>query len=57
MTGVKVIASGEKIKDIKRLVRENKLPNGRNTKVADWKKMRGTATVQISVGKRRSEIH
>ena len=43
VTGVKVIAQGEKIRDIKRLIRENPLPNGELTKAEDWYKVRGTA--------------
>ena len=39
------ILQGEKIRDIKRLIRENPLPNGELTKAEDWYKVRGTAFV------------
>lgn len=45
VTGVKVIAQGEKIREIQRLINEYPLPNGELTKAQDWYKMRGTATV------------
>ena len=43
--GVKVIAAGNKIHDIKRLINEYKLPNGDLTKPEDWFKVRGRATI------------
>ena len=45
VTGVKVIAAGEKIHDVKRLIETYLLPNGTKTEVADWYKCRGTAIV------------
>lgn len=45
VTGVKVIAEGEKIRNVQRLIDENLLPNGEKTKVKDWFKVRGTATI------------
>ena len=45
VTGVKVIASGEKIRDIQRLITSNPLPNGRQTEAQDWYKCRGTAVI------------
>lgn len=45
VTGVKMIASGEKIRDVNYLIEKNPLPNGERTKAKDWYKMRGTATV------------
>ena len=45
VTGVKVIAAGEKIRDVQRLIKENPLPNGTLTKAQDWYKCRGTAII------------
>lgn len=45
VTGVKVIAAGEKIRDVHRLVNKYLLPNGEQTKAQDWYKCRGTATI------------
>ena len=45
VTGVKVIASGEKIRDIRRLVETYLLPNGEKTEIQDWYKCRGTAVI------------
>lgn len=57
VTGVKVIARGEKIRDIKRLIRENPLPNGELTKPEDWYKVRGTAVVTDGKEEKIEEIH
>ena len=58
VTGVKVIAHGEQIRDIKRLIKNYLLPNGDLTDVDDWYKMRGTATVTDGVEVySRSEVH
>ena len=56
--GVKVIASGEGIHDVKRLVSEYRLPNGELTKPEDWYKVRGRASItdgNSDFGKR--EVH
>lgn len=45
VTGVKVIASGDKIRDVGFLVEENLLPDGKKTSPNDWYKCRGTADV------------
>lgn len=45
VTGVKVIAAGENIRDVKRLVETYPLPNGEKTEAQDWYKCRGTAIV------------
>ena len=45
VTGVKVIAEGEGIHDIKRLVNKYLLPNGEKTQAQDWYKCRGTAII------------
>ena len=45
VTGVKVIAAGEGIHDIKRLVNKYLLPNGEKTQAQDWYKCRGTAII------------
>lgn len=49
VTGVKAIAEGEGIHDIKRLVNKYLLPNGENTQAKDWYKCRGTAIVTNGV--------
>ena len=45
VTGVTVIASGDKIRDVQRLIETYQLPNDKKTEVGDWLKCRGTATV------------
>ena len=45
VTGVKVIAEGEKIRDVNRLVNNYLLSNGEKTKSQDWYKCRGTAVI------------
>lgn len=45
VNGVKVIAAGKKIHDVKRLINEYKLPNGDLTKAEDWFKVRGKAMI------------
>lgn len=57
VTGVKVIASGEKIRDVQRLIRENPLPNGDKTEAQDWYKCRGTAVITNGTKERVTEIH
>ena len=58
VTGVKVIAQGEKIRDINRLRKTYLLPNGEVTKVEDWYKVRGTADVTNGIETyKKSEVH
>ena len=57
VTGVKVIAQGTKIHDIKRLIRDYPLPNGELTKPEDWYKVRGTAVVTDGKVEKIEEIH
>ena len=57
VTGVKVIASGEKIRDVQRLIEENLLPNGEKTKAQDWYKCRGTAIITDGIEEEIKEIH
>lgn len=45
VTGVKVIAEGQKIRDVNFLIEKHLLPNGEKTKASDWYKCRGTAEV------------
>ena len=45
VTGVKVIAAGEQIRDVNRLVNNYLLQNGEKTKAQDWYKCRGTAII------------
>lgn len=49
VTGVKVIAEGEKIRDVQRLIETYPLPNGTLTKAQDWYKCRGTAIITNNV--------
>lgn len=53
VTGVKVIAQGEQIHEVQRLINKYLLPNGEFTKPEDWYKVRGTAVVTDGV----EEIH
>ena len=58
VTGVKVIAHGEKIHDIKRLRETYLLSNGEYTEVKDRYKVRGTAEVTDGVYTyKEAEIH
>ena len=57
VTGVKVIAEGESIHDIKRLVNKYLLPNGEKTQAQDWYKCRGTAIITDGVEEKLTEIH
>ncbi|MBR4151924.1 MAG: hypothetical protein IKT98_03105 [Selenomonadaceae bacterium] len=57
VTGVKVIAAGEKIHDIKRLIETYPLPNGEKTQAQDWYKCRGTATITDGQTEKVKEIH
>ena len=57
VTGVKVIAEGEGIHDIKRLVDKYLLPNGEKTQAQDWYKCRGTAIITDGVEEKLTEIH
>jgi|GEM_PF-2040888 len=45
VTGVKVIAQGNKIREVQRLVSKYVLTDNTKTKAEDWHKVRGTATV------------
>ena len=45
VTGVKAIAEGEKIRDVKRLIETYPLSNGEKTQAQDWYKCRGTAII------------
>ena len=57
VTGVKVIAQGEKIRDVHYLIDKYPLPNGELTKVEDWYKVRGTAVVSNGFEEQIKEIH
>lgn len=57
VTGVKVIAQGEKIRDVRYLIEKYPLPNGEFTKAEDWYKVRGTAVVSNGVEEQIKEIH
>lgn len=57
VTGVKVIAVGDKIRDVQRLIDENPLPNGAKTQAQDWYKCRGTAIITNGTKERTTEIH
>ena len=58
ITGTATIASGNGIKDIKRLIRDYPMQNGEKTKAEDWKKMRGTARIKTKDGLLKiAEVH
>ena len=57
VTGVKVIAQGEKIRDVNYLIEKYPLPNGEYTKMKDWYKVRGTAVITNGTAERVEEIH
>ena len=57
VTGVKVIAEGEKIRDVQRLINKYLLPNGAKTKAQDWYKCRGTAIITDGTEEKLTEIH
>lgn len=57
VTGVKVISTGDKIREVDRLINTYKLPNGELTKVRDWYKVRGRADVTDGVRTFSREIH
>ena len=57
VTGVKVIAEGENIRDIKRLIETYPLPNGEKTQARDWYKCRGTAIITNGTEEKIKEIH
>jgi len=57
VTGVKVIAQGEKIRDVKYLIEKYRLPDGSYTKINDWYKVRGTAILTNGIDEQVQEIH
>ena len=57
VTGVKVIAEGENIRDVQRLIEKYLLPNGQKTQAQDWYKCRGTAIITDGTKEEIAEIH
>ena len=57
VTGVKVIAAGEKIREVQRLIESFPLPNGTLTKPQNWYKCRGTALITNGTDEEIREIH
>ena len=57
VTDVKVIASGEKIREVQRLIESFPLPNGKLTEAKDWLKCRGTAIITNGLEEKLTEIH
>ena len=57
VTGIKVIAQGEKIREVQRLIKSYPLSNGKFTKVEDWYKVRGTAVITDGTKEIITEIH
>ena len=55
---IKVIAHGEKIRDINRLINEYLLPNGKKTKIKDWYKVIVRARIVDKYGNTEErEVH
>lgn len=54
---MKVIAEGEKIRDVNRLIETYPLSNGQKTQAKDWYKCRGTAIITDGVKEIVKEIH
>lgn len=57
VTGVKVIAQGEKIRDVNYLIEKYPLPDGTYTKAEDWYKVRGTAIITDGSVEKVEEVH
>jgi len=57
VTDVITIATGEGIKDIKRLITAYLSENGNYTKAQDWCKMRGTAILTDGEAEFKAEVH
>ena len=57
VTGVKVIAQGKKIHEVKRLIRDYPLSNGEYTEADDWHKVRGTALITNGYEEKFEEVH
>ena len=57
VAGVKVIAVGENIREVQRLIDTFLLPNGEKTQAQDWYKCRGTAIVTDGTKEEVKEIH
>ena len=55
--GVKVIAQGEKIREVQALIKKYPLPNGELTEAKNWYKVRGTAVITDGKEERIEEIH
>ena len=55
VTGVKVIAAGENIREVQRLI--DTFPNGEKTQAQDWYKCRGTAIITDGKKEEIKEIH
>ena len=54
---MKVIAAGEKIRDVQRLIEKFPLSNGSLTEAKDWLKCRGTAIITNGIEEKLTEIH
>jgi hypothetical protein len=57
MTGVKVMASGNKIRQVGDLIDKYPLQNGKLTKSEDWEKVRGTSLITNGKTIFKAEIH
>ncbi|MBQ7454759.1 MAG: hypothetical protein IJS69_06905 [Selenomonadaceae bacterium] len=57
VTGVKVIAAGEKIREVQRLIEKFPLSNGSLTEAKDWLKCRGTAIITNGIKEKLTEFH
>jgi hypothetical protein len=57
ITNITTIAEGEKIRDVKRLIREHPLQNGKLTNADDWYKVKGIGTVVNDSQEFTAELH
>lgn len=57
VTGVKVIAEGDEIREVERLIHDYPLANGEKTHAKDWFKVRGTALITDGTNEKVVELH
>ncbi len=57
VTGIKIIASGLKIREVQRLINKYPLQNGHLTKAKNWYKVRGTGIITNGNVEIKTELH